>query len=684
MMRGGTMMEGRHMNTTCSRTRMGLLVAALLVTGIASCSDSHAGPSGGEARTQPTEWTAETLKIVAAIPMQEQGRVKPLSTYAAFTLLRIHHKRSFRDPVKDRKLNPTEWLLDTLFFPEASKDREVFLIEDTAVLDDIGVKHEGKKKRDRFSYNAIAPGLQKLMANAQRFLGVEDEQRSPKQELTLRLAHSIRHYESLLHFLQFARTGVPVQDRELLAKWTGDRNSVTVHEALTALEKLRTQLPDAPSPEDPEAEKKDTERRALIEAGTRLMQATGLAVDWADAIVLLPPGDKSQPTWLSIRDMVRGPEAMVDAHLDAIRQLEAMMRVREDASAFEKETEVLGRVLKEGAERRGEYGKIKIEVFFYKLDPFYRALVFYLLGFVLLAVTWLKPNLVWLRRAVWAAGLAALAFNVAGVTLRCIVRGRPPVLTLYDTIVFITAISVGSAMVIEWINKRRVALATAIFLGALGLFLAMRYEEIDGRDTMQPLIAVLDTNFWLATHVTCIVIGYSAGLLAAALGHVYVLGRLFGLKKGDKSFYRAISRMIYGVICFSLFFSVVGTILGGIWANVSWGRFWGWDPKENGALLICLSQLTIIHARMGGYIREQGIAMAAVFSGCVIAFSWWGVNQLGIGLHSYGFTRGIILALKIFYGIEGLVLFGGAFTWFMNRKGPPPASAGDAGVSAAS
>ena len=103
--------------------------------------------------------------------------------------------------------------------------------------------------------------------------------------------------------------------------------------------------------------------------------------------------------------------------------------------------------------------------------------------------------------------------------------------------------------------------------------------------------------------------------------------------------------MTYGVLCFALLFSVVGTILGGIWANESWGRFWGWDPKENGALLICLSQLAILHARMGGFLKPFGVAMAAIVAGCVVAFSWWGVNLLGVGLHSYGFTGGILTAL---------------------------------------
>ena len=123
-----------------------------------------------------------------------------------------------------------------------------------------------------------------------------------------------------------------------------------------------------------------------------------------------------------------------------------------------------------------------------------------------------------------------------------------------------------------------------------------------------------------------------------------MIGRTLGLGKTAKAddTYRAVAKMTYGMLGFALFFSVVGTILGGIWANESWGRFWGWDPKENGALLFCLSQLAILHARLGGLLKPFGVAMATILQGGVVAFSWWGVNLLGIGLHSYGFTAGIL------------------------------------------
>ena len=124
---------------------------------------------------------------------------------------------------------------------------------------------------------------------------------------------------------------------------------------------------------------------------------------------------------------------------------------------------------------------------------------------------------------------------------------------------------------------------------------------------------------------------------------------------------------MYGVLCFALLFSLIGTILGGIWANESWGRFWGWDPKENGALMICLWQLAILHAVRGQYIKEYGLHLTSIFGGVVVAFSWFGVNLLGVGLHSYGFTSGVARTLNVFYITEAVFIAIGAVLWVVGK-----------------
>src|SRR5207244_2190084 len=154
-------------------------------------------------------------------------------------------------------------------------------------------------------------------------------------------------------------------------------------------------------------------------------------------------------------------------------------------------------------------------------------------------------------------------------------------------------------------------------------------------DTMKVLQAVLDTNFWLATHVIIINLGYAATFLAGILGIVYVI-RGFFTSSLNRDAGKDLIRMIYGVVCFAMPFSFIGTVLGGIWADQSWGRFWGWDPKENGAVLIVLANALLLHARWGGLVKDRGIACLAIFGNIVTSWSWFGTNMLGVGLHSYG------------------------------------------------
>jgi ABC-type transport system involved in cytochrome c biogenesis permease subunit len=152
-----------------------------------------------------------------------------------------------------------------------------------------------------------------------------------------------------------------------------------------------------------------------------------------------------------------------------------------------------------------------------------------------------------------------------------------------------------------------------------------------------------------------VTLGYSSVALAGFLGIIYILRGLFTTSFNETTA-SSLGRMIYGVTCFATLFSFVGTILGGIWADQSWGRFWGWDPKENGALLIVLWNAIILHARWGGFIRERGLAVMSVFGNIVVSLSWFGVNMLGVGLHSYGFMDQAFGTLMTFIAIQLVIM----------------------------
>jgi ABC-type transport system involved in cytochrome c biogenesis permease subunit len=647
------------------------LAAAAVVTFPAKADETNP-PESSAAPSHP-RWTPEAVDVFAGLPVQDDGRVKPLSTFAGVALLAINGKQTCKTP-SGATIGATEWLMDCLFFPRDATSYETFVVDDSRALDAIGLAHEGKERRGRYSYLDLAPARAKLFELAPQYGEIDEKQRDAVQGQVLNLAHDVNQFETIARLLGLIVQRPGGAESPGIAKVFGADAHPSLADVMDHAAELRPFL----GSDDPHGGQgggaSDEALRSWIDE----------VVDGSRGVALIPPPDsaKDRPAWMSPGDVAesalfRGES--LKPQIAAVRELEAMFDAREDAYTFRAHAEAFRDRVVALAESRGEYGKVPLEVTFYRADFFYRALCCFLGAFLAVAFSWLKPSK-WLRRGAIAGIAAGTLLLVAGITMRCIIRGRPPVSTLYETVLFVTAVSVIGSMVAEYVNRQGIALALATLLGSGGLFLANRFEVTEHVDTMPSLQAVLDTNFWLATHVTCVTIGYGAGLLAGAIGHLYVLGKVFGLKKGDTGFYKTLSTMTYGMLCFGLLFSVVGTVLGGIWANESWGRFWGWDPKENGALTIVLWELIVLHGRIGGYLRDFGVAMASVFGAAVVASSWFGVNLLGVGLHSYGFTSGILWALLVFYGIEALVLLTGGIWWSAAGNaatttlpsGPPP------------
>ena len=164
-------------------------------------------------------------------------------------------------------------------------------------------------------------------------------------------------------------------------------------------------------------------------------------------------------------------------------------------------------------------------------------------------------------------------------------------------------------------------------IGATLHFIGFKYK---GAESMSLLVPVLNTNFWLATHVTCITIGYGCAIVTSLMGHIYIFLQCLNKYKSAKS--KALKTIqennpiidlssLYKSMSFAsfiaLFFCLFGTILGGIWADQSWGRFWGWDPKENGALAIVIWLLVLIHGRLAGILKKEGYALGLIITNIV-------------------------------------------------------------------
>ena len=240
---------------------------------------------------------------------------------------------------------------------------------------------------------------------------------------------------------------------------------------------------------------------------------------------------------------------------------------------------------------------------------------------------------------------------------------RPPVSTLYESIIFVSLIGVICASLLEYNRKD----GMGIFMGAIigGVLHFVGFGYIDDGDSLGILVAVLNSNFWLATHVTTITTGYGTSLFAGLLGHVYLLQII--RNPNNTEYLKKVNANMFGATLFALFFTLFGTILGGIWADQSWGRFWGWDPKENGALLIVLWQIMMLHLRITGIVKPLGFALGMILNNIVVILAWFGVNLLSVGLHSYGFASGIARNLALFIAIELITGFG-TYYWAKSRR----------------
>jgi ABC-type transport system involved in cytochrome c biogenesis permease subunit len=646
------------------------LLFLILVAGVASAQDAAPAPVSLELLRDK-----EVVDLFAGLPVQESGRVKPLDTVARFKLLRFSGKQSgisatrvdsdtgkevpILEPGTSRpltgadgkkiKFSAMEWLLVSWFRPDIGRELPVFVVDNSEAVTELGLP--AKKKRDRYSYNEIVGGRDVLMRKMNEVQQVEAKKRSPVQRALGKLAMDFLDYEMILSHFDFA------------SKPFGENASLPPELAVH----LKDGRPDWPAllPAMREylrsSAQQSPESLPWFRGFYTSMLGALMAGNEASVPRFFPPPAQMQEVWHNPGLILKGglegkPVSAEDgAYLQRYAEL---YQARSDSTLFKTKLKEFHAEMTRLAAARGESGHVPMELHYHRFDYFYRALLCFTTGLLLLALSWVSPGSKWSRRFKVGSVIFTVAgslLGTVGIVLRCLIMERPPITSLYETIIFIATTAAVLALLTEWVTKRGWALTVAAVSGTVGLFLSIRFMNMEGRDTMELLEAVLITNFWLSTHVPCINLGYAAGMLAAIFSTIYVVMRLFGLKPGGSDA-RDMTRMAYAFVMAGLFLSLVGTVLGGIWANYSWGRFWGWDPKENGALMIVLVNLAILHARLGGYIREAGFHASCLFLGMVVAFSWFATNQLGVGLHSYGAMDGAWMWLYIFWGLMAVLM----------------------------
>lgn len=276
-------------------------------------------------------------------------------------------------------------------------------------------------------------------------------------------------------------------------------------------------------------------------------------------------------------------------------------------------------------------GQTEREIHYNHLHPFRWAWVLYLISFFVL--------LFGARNRLGAGFFAAgLAMHVYGILLRCLIAQRPPVTNMYESVIWVAFGVAAFALVFSMIYRAKIYLLAAAPIAILCLVLADSLPSVLNPN-IGPLPPVLRDNFWLVIHVMTITLGYAAFAMSMGLAH-YILGRyLFKPASIDEN--SPIHYLLTRVLQVGILLLGAGTILGGVWANYSWGRFWGWDPKETWALIALLLYIFALHGRLVNWWGNFGMSVAAAICFNGVLMAWYGVNfVLGKGLHSYGFGGG--------------------------------------------
>ena len=278
------------------------------------------------------------------------------------------------------------------------------------------------------------------------------------------------------------------------------------------------------------------------------------------------------------------------------------------------------------------------EIQYDRLHPFGWASKLYFLALLLGVLCCMLPQNPW-KWLVWTPFFVAAFFlHSYGFYLRSVIAGRPPVTNMYESVIWVSWGVAFFAGILFAIYRGWATPLTASALAGLCLILGDSFPALLD-PSITPLVPVLRSNFWLSIHVLTITLSYGAFLLAWGLGHAVVVQ--MGLRGLSAISISHLSQYMYRSLQIGIILLAAGTVLGGVWANYSWGRFWGWDPKETWALIALLGYMVVLHGKSAGWYGAFGVAYGSVVAFLGILMAWYGVNYvLAAGLHSYGFGGG--------------------------------------------
>lgn len=614
------------------------------------------------------------------ITIQANGRMKPMDTYARNLLLSVHHKSSIK--IDGKKVPAIRWLAHLLSNPNTSYERSDFKVHNNQVIEALGIE-----PNDYFLYSFwdLREGFQKIMPDLGKWYEKKKEDRTAVEHQLVELFMKIMNYYQVSRSFSGFFKEITITDPKLAAEFDLAPNQmVSYFHFIKYNQKLRSLVAHL-NVQNPDELKMTEKDRPLFDLLQQLQ--TKIQDQQAQQLTIIPNKTDQSETWFSpwhLMGTQTRSEALSDDQISRLGEIQNIYESMNngDLATFEKNVETFNNNV-------NQRDKIDYEVFFNKADFFSLSNICYIISILLLMYSWLKlPKIYYIftgitvgvffnlfgdveiSRAMTVTAIlilfsftnmlykSSLGFLILGLVLhgagllsRMYIMGRPPVSTLYESVIFVGFTAVLLCLIFEYCRKNSLGIFSGTILGIILHFIGFGYAS-EG-DTMGMLVAVLNSNFWLGTHVVTITMGYGCSLVAGIVGHLYLFQAIF--QSHDKDKLKDIYNNMIGLTLIALLFTTVGTILGGIWADQSWGRFWGWDPKENGAMLICLWQMVLLHGRLGGLLKAPGFAFGLVINNIVVALAWFGVNLLNVGLHNYGFTEAIAYNLSYFCGAEFII-----------------------------
>jgi ABC-type transport system involved in cytochrome c biogenesis permease subunit len=587
---------------------------------------------------QPPKDKGYAYSSFGKLPVVSNGRVKPMDSLARNSLLQINEMQELDvEPWKEwyethQTISAIQWLANLMMNPQAADNWPVIRIDNSDLiaflkLPDPSTDKHVDREHPSYSWNQIEPALDAFDKENERVEKIESAVRNAYERDVIKVHERMELYAQLANTIQ--PHNVQNWPQELSDYENLIPSGVAAVQAQQAKQKYDEQVFNAFLGELQRFDYMSEIEPPLI------VPPEKTPGDWRNVATVLMQAAKGNPVPPIVGKYATLAGSFQEQDIAGFNS--ALVDLRESVGT--------PRIM----------GRIRAEVFFNQMQPFYCAMVIYIFAGLLAIFSWFNLSESLRRSAVWLIGLAFF-IHTTGLIYRIVLQDRPPVTNLYSSAIFIGWGACILGMILEKFYKNGIGAVTSAGMGFITLIIAHNLS-LDG-DTMEMMRAVLDTNFWLATHVVAVTTGYASTFVAGFLALIYIVRGAF-TRTLDEATAKSLARMIYGIVCFATLFSFVGTVLGGIWADQSWGRFWGWDPKENGALIIVLWNALILHLRWGGMIRERGLVNCAIFGNIVTSWSWFGVNMLGIGLHSYGFTDAAFKWLTLFVASQlGFIAIG--------------------------